>query len=241
MPRKKKESPSTSPSSTSSQTPESVVSPSAVVETTTAVQPSVEPVVEEVTAGSDDTFAQALAAIPVRPTDAELFKDIPADYKLPRRPELFSEIFEQLPLFDTVAEKVLWLRHNNAPAFRYILQVAFHPDVQWLVPAGLPEYKQPNVRHRRTKYSADSEIRLEVRRMYIYLKGGNDAIDAEKRQKFFQRMLEGLDKSEIRCIEAIKDKKMKETYGLTAALVDLAYPNLLSVPFNAHFGKRPSA
>jgi hypothetical protein len=166
-----------------------------------------------------------------RVPDAAFFADLPKGFIPPRRADYLADIVARLQDFNTDAEKVIWLRHNTSPVLTYLLRLAFCKDVEWLIPAGAPEFKQWKGR----RYSSPSELKRECRRLYLFIKGGNDLVADVKRQKLFAQMLEGLEKTEIGVLLAIKDRTLDKDYGLTAELVNLSFPGILDAPFAPKF------
>ena len=168
--------------------------------------------------------------VPRTPNSA-FFADLPEGFVPPRRADYLADIFVQLRDFVTDAEKVIWLRHNTSPALTYLLRLAFCTDVEWVIPAGAPVFKQWKGR----RYSAPTDLKRELRRLYLFLRGGNDGIADIKRQKLFAQMLEGLESIEVGVLLALKDHTLEADYSMTAELVTLAFPGLLDAPFNPKF------
>ena len=71
--------------------------------------------------------------------------------------------------------------------------------------------------------------------MYIFLRGGNDAVKEIKRQKVFQEVIEGLEQSELSILLAVKDHTLEADYGLTANIVTFAFPGIFDAPFKPKF------
>jgi hypothetical protein len=166
-----------------------------------------------------------------RTPDAAFFADLPDGFVPPRRADYLADVVIQVQDFQTDAEKVIWLRHNTSPALTYLLRLAFCKDVEWVIPAGAPVFKPWKGR----RYSAPSELKRELRRLYLFLRGGNDGIADIKRQKLFAQMLEGLESVEVGVLLALKDHTLDADYGLTAELVNLAFPDILNAPFLPKF------
>lgn len=163
--------------------------------------------------------------------DAAFFAGLPAGFKMTRRADYLGDVFVQSKDYPTAPEKVIWLRHNSSPGLLYLLRLAFCKSVEWLIPEGLPVYKA----WRGKKYTSPSELKRELRRLYLFLKGGNDAVTELKRQKLFQEVIEGIEASELEVLVAIKDHTLEEKYGLTAEIVNLAFPQILDAPFKVKF------
>lgn len=163
--------------------------------------------------------------------DEAFFADLPKGYVPPRRADYLADVIVEVPEFGTDAETVIWLRHNTTPALTYLLRLAFCQDVEWVMPTGAPIYTPWKGR----RHSAPSELKRELRRLYLFLRGGNDGLSDIKRQKMFAQTLEGLESVEVGVLLAIKDHTLDADYGLTAELVDLAFPGILNAPFSPKF------
>jgi hypothetical protein len=164
---------------------------------------------------------------------AAFFATLPTGFVPPRRADYLADVITGVHDFRTDAEKVIWLRHNTSPALTYLLRLAFCKDVEWLIPAGAPIFKPWKGR----RYSSPSELKRELRRLYLYIRGGNDAVADIKRQKLFAQTLEGLESVEVGVLLALKDKTLPKDYGLTDELVNLAFPGILDAPFQPKFAR----
>lgn len=160
--------------------------------------------------------------------------ELPPGFHMGRRAQTLGEIYEGVARYATKVEKVAWLRYNavgsNSHSLWYTIALAFQ-EPEWLLPEGLPPYKQ----HKGRPGSAPSELKRELRRIYVFLKGGGDLISPLKRQKVFQQVLEGLDANEVLLLTAIKDRKVPQTFGLTKEVVEAAFPGLLQQTFPLKF------
>lgn len=156
---------------------------------------------------------------------------VPGDFKLPRRAYTIGDTLADLSKYDSTAKKVLWLRHNDKLAFRYILKLAFDSNIKWKLPTGVPPFKA----HKGRPGSAPSELLRECRRLYLYLEGGNDGVPRIKREKLFQQTIEGLEKEDVRALVAVKDRQVEHEFGLTRYIVEQAFPGLLQTPTQVRF------
>ena len=67
-------------------------------------------------------------------------------------------------------------------------------------------------------------LSYEARKLYHYIKGGNNTITQNKREVMFVQLLEGLHESEADLIVAAKDKVLHQKYkGLSANVVREAF------------------
>jgi len=129
-----------------------------------------------------------------------------------------SEILDLVKEAKDVQTKVSLLRQYDNETLRYILELAFHPNVGWWLPEGAPPYKPSEV--------LDSEGRLyqEARTLHLYLSGNRPDIKQVQREMLFIGLLESLHPKDANLLIAVKDKKVE---GLNAATINEAFPGLI--------------
>lgn len=116
-------------------------------------------------------------------------------------------------------EQIACLQANGGPAITTILKYAFDPNIRWLLPEGPAPYTPcefPNL---------DNMLYSEIRRLYLFVEGGNDNLNPLKREAMFIDLLESLLPADAELVVAIKDKKLPYE-GLTADTVLKAFPGL---------------
>jgi hypothetical protein len=130
------------------------------------------------------------------------------------------EILEECSKGKSVEERVALLHKHNSPALQTILKYALDPAIKFLLPDTTPPYKPTDF--------LDQENRLytELRRLYLFVEGGNPNLTTFKREMLFIQLLESIDKKDAILMCAVKDKKLpfKE---LNAKVVKKAFPELL--------------
>lgn len=132
-----------------------------------------------------------------------------------------SELLKACAEVKKVDERVEMLRATAArfPAVLQILKYAFDPSIKFLLPDTDPPYKP-------TEF-LDQEGRLytELRRLYLFIEGGNPNLTKLKRETLFIQLLESVDPNDAKLLCAIKDKKLpyKE---ITSKIVLKAFPDL---------------
>ena len=87
-----------------------------------------------------------------------------------------AEILDLVKEAKDVQTKVSLLRQYDNETLRYILELAFHPNVGWWLPEGAPPYKPSEV--------LDSEGRLyqETRTLPLYLAGNRPDLKQVQRE-----------------------------------------------------------
>lgn len=131
-----------------------------------------------------------------------------------------AEWLEKVSKLKNAKLKAEAIKANDTTAIRMILQAAFDPKVEWLLPPGTPPYK-PNDLH-------DQEHILirESRKIPYFIKGFGDHLSPHKREMMFVEMLEMVDPKDAELLCAIKDKKLPFE-GITKQIVEEGLPGLI--------------
>ena len=141
------------------------------------------------------------------------------------------QILEKAAEQKAVADRIAILQQNAGPALHTILKYAYDPNIVWDLPEGEPPYKP-------CPFPAQ-EMRLfaEIRRLYLFLKGGNPNLTKLRRETLFIELLESVHPSDAKILISIKDKKLPYK-SITAKLVKEAFPGLIEeVPANVEEAK----
>tara|TARA_R100001443_G_scaffold35856_1_gene49740 strand:+ start:52983 stop:53447 length:465 start_codon:yes stop_codon:yes gene_type:complete len=118
------------------------------------------------------------------------------------------------------AGKLEVLRKYDTEQLRMFLKGSFDPNCEWLLPEGAPPYKV-NEAPLGTEHNW---LKMEVKRMFHLLKGGNPQLNQIKRDNMFIQMLEGLSAEEAQLLIDAKDGLLNKKYkGLTANLIKEAF------------------
>lgn len=133
---------------------------------------------------------------------------------------LISEILEKVSRVKTKKEKVSLLQQYNHDALRMVIKSSFDPKIEW----ALPEGDVPYTRNDAPEGTEHSSLSYESRKLYHFIKGGDNQISQNKREIMFVQMLEGLHESEAAVLVAAKDKKLHQVYkGLSKNVVVEAF------------------
>ena len=136
---------------------------------------------------------------------------------------LYSEILEQFTKAPTKEERINVLRRNDDARFRFFLELALNPSVEWDIK--LPHMYRPAVEPAGLNYAY---LDTEMPKMYRFIKGHPTRpkeYTAEKTTPQLQVILESLHKDEAAILAQLVQGKFK-LKGLTIALVKEAYPNI---------------
>ena len=144
---------------------------------------------------------------------------------MPNYSESLPEMIERVKKAKTNKDKISILQsYDKTVALHSVLQGAYHPDVTWELPEGIPPYRKDD-----SAYGlAPSIIDREVRKLpYLTAFSGQLVQSRMKREEIFINMLECMHPSESDLIIQMKCKKID---GLNARLVWEAFPNLIPEP-----------
>ena len=133
---------------------------------------------------------------------------------------LISEILEKVSKVKTKKEKVKLLQEYNHNALRMVIKSSFDPKIEWALPDG----DVPYTRNDAPEGTEHTSLSYESRKLYHFIKGGDNQITQNKREAMFVQMLEGLHESEAAVLVAAKDKKLHQVYkGLSKNVVMEAF------------------
>ena len=133
---------------------------------------------------------------------------------------LISEILEKVSKVKTKKEKVKLLQEYNHNALRMVIKSSFDPKIEWALPDG----DVPYTRNDAPEGTEHTSLSYESRKLYHFIKGGDNRITQNKREAMFVQMLEGLHESEAALLVAAKDKKLHQMYkGLSKNVVVEAF------------------
>ena len=70
-------------------------------------------------------------------------------------------------------------------------------------------------------------IRRESKNFYHFVQGGNNGINAIRRETMFINILQGLHPLEAEILTLVKDKKLENKYNISKDVVSAAYPDIV--------------
>jgi hypothetical protein len=135
-------------------------------------------------------------------------------------PPLYSEIAMKVNNAKDKPRKLKVLRDHDSIALRQVLRGAFDPKIEWALPKGEVPYSVNDA-----PIGTDHTILAqEAKRLYLFIKGGDDTVKQNKRELLFVQLLEGLSAEEAEFLVAVVNKKVNNKYkGFTANLVKEAF------------------
>ena len=139
---------------------------------------------------------------------------------MPETTLLFSEILDLVHKAKTKNKKVEILRKYNSDALRMVIKSSFDPNIVWVMPKGNVPYT-PNDAPAGTEHT---RLATEAKKLYRFIRGGDNITPQFKKEQMFVQLLEGLHKDEAELICYAKDKELhKIVTGLSAPVVRQAF------------------
>lgn len=133
---------------------------------------------------------------------------------------LFSEVLDKVHKAKTKAQKVTILKQHNNASLRMVIKSSFDPKIEWVMPDGDVPY-MPNDAPAGTDHT---RLATEAKKLYHFIKGGDNTTPQFKKEQMFVQMLEGLQEGEAKLLIAAKDKKLHQVYkGLSKDVVKEAF------------------
>ena len=136
-------------------------------------------------------------------------------------PPLMSEIAMKVNNAKDKPRKLKVLKDNDSVALRQVLKGAFDPKIEWALPTGDEIPYKVNDAPLGTDHTLLSR---EAKRLYLFIKGGDNTLSNTKRETLFIQILEGLSAEEAEFLVTVVNKKVNNEYkGFTANLVKEAF------------------
>lgn len=95
--------------------------------------------------------------------------------------------------------------HKDDVSLKVIFEYAFLKEKKFLLPEGVPPYKEDAC----PLGMNPTNLRMELRRLYIFLR---EDLSPLRREALFIELLEGVHPSEAKLLIAIKDQKLHRLY-----------------------------
>lgn len=144
---------------------------------------------------------------------------MPTKTTLPPNP-LLTEVLEFVSKQRSKAKKVEALKEYDTDALRAIL--IWNYEAVSMLPEGQVPYS-PNEAPKGTEHQ---QLSTEYKRLYHFVKGGNDALKPLRRESMFIQLLEGLHADEAALLCKVKDRRLEEDYKINLDIIKEAYPDI---------------
>ena len=139
---------------------------------------------------------------------------------MPETTLLFSEKLDLVHKAKTKNKKLEILKKYNSEALRMVIKSSFDPNIVWVMPKGNVPYT-PNDAPAGTEHT---RLATEAKKLYRFIRGGDNITPQFKKEQMFVQLLEGLHKDEAELICYAKDKQLhKIVKGLSAPVVRQAF------------------
>ena len=171
--------------------------------------------------------------------------------ELPRMPFAF-EVFNLASKQRTKPKKVEVLQKYGEMSLKMVLKWNFDTSITSVLPEGEVPYSgfddQRNMNLKLSEVISDevrrmhevgsfslgstdkeghTTIRREAKHFYRFVRGGDDAMNAIRRETMFINILEGLHPLEAEIVVLVKDGKLEDRYKITKDVVATAYPDIV--------------
>lgn len=144
---------------------------------------------------------------------------MPTKTTLPPNP-LLTEVLEFVSKQRSKAKKVEVLKEYDTDALRAIL--IWNYEAVSMLPEGQVPYS-PNEAPKGTEHQ---QLSTEYKRLYHFVKGGNDALKPLRRESMFIQLLEGLHADEAALLCKVKDRRLEEDYKINLDIIKEAFPDI---------------
>ena len=170
--------------------------------------------------GSDDGIV--MASGPRRPKTKTVKTKKTASASLPPNP-FVHEVLAMANKQRKIDERIEVLKEYRNEALVSLLIWNFDESVISMVPEGTVPYEKNDV-----PIGTDhTTLRREWKRLYNFVKGGNDSLSSIRRETMFIQMLEGLHPEEADILCLVKDKMLASRYTkLNQEIIAQAYPDI---------------
>jgi hypothetical protein len=134
------------------------------------------------------------------------------------------EIFDEFEVATSKKEKLAVIEKNLSRTLIQVLELAFHPDYEWLIDEMPHEYKIPDT----LPGISRCQLSTEIRKLYLFKKGDATAekLSVEKRKQLLLQLIESLEPREAEVVIGILSKDLG-VKGLNYKFVKEAFPQLL--------------
>jgi len=171
--------------------------------------------------------------------------------ELPRMPFAF-EVLNLASTQRAKAKKVEVLQKYGDLSLKMILKWNFDTSIVSILPEGEVPYSgfddQRNMNMKLSQVISDevrrmhevgsfslgasdkeghTTIRREAKHFYRFVRGGDDAMNAIRRETMFINILEGLHPLEAEIIVLVKDGKLEDRYKISKDVVSTAFPDIV--------------
>jgi hypothetical protein len=139
-----------------------------------------------------------------------------------------SEILDKASKMKSKAEKVKWLKQNEAKPLKTVLKATYCPSLKCLLPEGIPPYTPSEA------VDDHGMLYTNSKRIPYFYEGTGTNVKPMKREQLFIQLLETVNKEDALLLLDMKDGK--HVKGLTVKTINEAFPNLIAEDVKAKNG-----
>ena len=142
--------------------------------------------------------------------------------------KMTSEIFTIANNIEDKNMRAQFLRENGTRAIQELIRLNFDTDIKFLLPDGRPNFLEGDDK---PPTFDDASLNYEVRRLYLFIEGGNPNLSDLKRETLWIEMLNSLHADEADDLTHMKDRTLHKKYkNITHEVCHLAYPEFVRQP-----------
>jgi len=133
---------------------------------------------------------------------------------------LIHEILTMVNNAKDKPKKIKVLQKYDSEGLRMIIKSSFDPKIVWRLPKG----DVPFMKNDAPEGTQHTRLEQEAKKLFHYIKGGNDRLNQMKCEQMFVQLLEGLQENEAEVVILAKDKILHQKYkGLSQQVVKEAF------------------
>ena len=133
---------------------------------------------------------------------------------------LIHEILTMVNNSKDKPKKIKVLQKYDSEGLRMIIKSSFDPKIVWRLPKG----DVPFMKNDAPEGTQHTRLEQEAKKLFHYIKGGNDRLNQMKCEQMFVQLLEGLQENEAEVVILAKDKILHQKYkGLSQQVVKEAF------------------
>jgi len=133
---------------------------------------------------------------------------------------LIHEILTMVNNAKDKPKKIQVLKKYDSEGLRMVLKSSFDPKIVWRLPKGDVPFKKNDA----PEGTQHTRLEQEAKKLFHYIKGGNDRLNQMKCEQMFVQLLEGLQENEAEVVILAKDKILHQRFkGLSKQVVQEAF------------------
>ena len=133
---------------------------------------------------------------------------------------LIHEILTMVNNAKDKPKKIQVLKKYDSEGLRMVLKSSFDPKIVWRLPKGDVPFKKNDA----PEGTQHTRLEQEAKKLFHYIKGGNDRLNQMKCEQMFVQLLEGLQENEAEIVILAKDKILHQRFkGLSKQVVQESF------------------